>query len=203
MPTKNNQQYFCFSKTPRVLLNIIFAIVLFCRCSESSLHIVTVTEFQEFVEATGYVTIAEQYDWSIVQRDVINYDVLYGVNWRCPTGEMVAKNDEPVTQVCYLDANAYAEWAGLKLPTYTKYWEVVSNDTRNINSGTSQILPIDQVNIVGNVWEITTPDAYRRIRLAGGSYLCNETTCNGTSSSRLLYVDQETGNSHIGFAVYE
>lgn len=187
------------------LQTFIFAIImlLLCACKQPSLHIVTVEDFRSFVETTDYITTAEHYDWSIVQRDITNFDVLYGINWRCPTGEYLARDEDPVTQISYHDAQAYASWARAKIPDYETYWEIVVSDTRKINKGMTTILPIDQVNIVGNVWEITKPDPYGRIRLAGGSYLCDDNTCNGTDKNRILYVDSETGNSHIGLVVYE
>lgn len=170
-------------------------------CHNDTLEIVTVGDFNQFVQTTQYITDAERYDWSIVQRDVIHFDILYGVDWRCPTGEYLAYANDPVTQISYNDAAAYAQWANVTIPDYKTYWEIACRDKKPINKGTISILPTDQVNIVGNVWELTTPDALGRIRLAGGSYLCNDDTCNGTDKNRQLYVDPETGNCHIGLAV--
>ena len=176
-------------------------ITLLIACKQHDLHLVTTGEFNEFVHQTGYITDAEQYDWSIVQRTVDEYDILFGINWKCPDGTYKATSSDPVLQVSYNDAIAYCEWSGHRLPSYSEYWQLSSKDNRPINKSSSSILPVDQTNIVGNIWEITTPDNQGRIRLAGGSYLCDDYTCNGTSPSRILYVDQITGNSHIGFAV--
>lgn len=170
-------------------------------CSEPSLHIVTVGEFQKFVEETGYVTDAEKFNWSVVQNDVLHFDILYGIDWRCPNGLQSALQNDPVLQVSYNDALAFAQWTNTKLPSYETYWDIVQNDTRPINKGTTEIMHLSQVNIIGNTWELTTPDQWGRIRLAGGSYLCDDNTCNGTDRNRELYVDPTTGNSHIGFAI--
>ena len=187
-----------------IKLSFYIAILLLCfSCTDQKLKQVSLADFREFVEATNYVTDAEKYDWSIVQLDIINYEILYGIDWRCPTGMHPAKDSDPVTQVSYNDALAYAEWKQAKLPDYETYWELASRDKRAINFSSFEILPIDQVNIIGNVWEITTPGIYGNIRLAGGSYLCDENTCNGTSKDRELLVDKITGNSHIGFAIIE
>ena len=58
-----------------------------------------------------------------------------------------------------------------------------------------------KVNILGNVWEITSSVESGNVRLAGGSIFCSPNTCHGTTKERELYVDKQTGNIHIGFAV--
>lgn len=182
------------------ILPIFFVII---SCSQPKLTQVTTADFREFVDQTNYQTDAEKYDWSIVQLDIINYEILYGITWRCPTGMEPARDNDPVTQVSYNDALAYAKWKGATLPDYDSYWNLGSADKRPINAASNAILPIDQVNIVGNVWELTTPDPYGNIRLAGGSFLCDKNTCDGTSKDRELLVDKITGNSHIGFAIIQ
>jgi len=170
-------------------------------CKKTTLHTISVEEFAQFVEETAYVTDAEKFAWSIKQLTIFDYVVVEHVDWRCPDGEQKARNGFPVTQVSYNDALAYANWAGVNIPTYEEYWEIASADARFINSGTSQILPNNQVSVIGNVWDITEVDTYGRIRLAGGSYLCRKYTCDGTSPDRQLYADRLTGNTHIGFSV--
>ena len=172
-------------------------------CQQKQLHTVSVAEFEQFVEATDYTTDAERYGWSIKQVTIYDYEVLDSLTWRLPDGVNPSLPNYAVTQVSYNDALAYAKWNGTTIPTYEQYWELVKGDTRLINETSSGILPIDQVNIVGNVWDITVPDPLGRIRLAGGSYLCNKGTCNGTNSDRELYVDVETGNVHVGFSVVQ
>ena len=170
-------------------------------CRARQLHTVSVAEFEQFVKETNYVTDAERYGWSIKQVTIHDYEVLDSLTWRYPDGKHPAKANYAITQVSYNDAAAYAKWSKTTIPTYEEYWDLVKGDTRHVNATSTGILPIDQVNIVGNVWDITQPDKLGRIRLAGGSYLCDKNTCNGTSADRELYVDVETGNTHISFSV--
>ena len=60
---------------------------------------------------------------------------------------------------------------------------------------------VHEVNILGNVWEITEVEDGNSVRLAGGSLFCSENTCHGTVKERELFVDKETGNSNVGFCV--
>ena len=175
----------------------------FCtNVQEKSLNPVTVEQFKEFVNATGYETDAERYGWSIVQLNVYDYKIVDGASWLRPDGENISIDSLPVTQVSYKDAIEYCKWAGASLPTYKQYWKLVSSDERLIVSDNKYpISPVEEVNIVGNVWDITEPVNSDQVRLAGGSLFCSIDTCHGTQEDRELYVDKETGNIHIGFSI--
>ena len=167
------------------------------------LQVVTFEQFEKFVTATGYVTDAEKYGWSFVQKDVYNFEVVEGATWRKPDGENTPSSKQlPVTQVSFNDAIAYCAWSDTKLPTYKEYWELIKSDNRPIVTNNNKpISTTNEANVLGNVWEITDTTIGDSTRLAGGSLFCSVNTFHGTSKDRELLVDKQTGNIHIGFAV--
>ena len=125
---------------------LFFLFFAFCTTdSQYNLRSVTVEEFREFVEDSDYVTDAEKYGWSIVQKDVYNYEIVYGADWRTPDGINNSIDNLPVTQVSYNDAVEYSKWAGVRLPTYDQYWEIVDRDNRLIVS--DNLYPISPVAV--------------------------------------------------------
>jgi len=111
---------------------------------------VTNAEFAKFVRQTGYVTVAERplnptdylgappenvVPGSLVFHmtkhpvDLADYSQWWswvpGASWKHPYGpgsSIDSKPDHPVVHVAYEDAESYARWAGMRLPTEPE-WE--------------------------------------------------------------------------------
>lgn len=189
----------------KIMITIVFSVFLLFSCNNKKAYLLPISysQFELFVDETGYVTDAEKYGWSIVQINVYDFKKVNDANWRKPDGINTPISKKlPVTQVSYNDAVAYCNWSETRLPTYNEYWDLIKEDKRVVVSNNKlPISPLDEVNILGNVWDITETQKTNLIRLAGGSLFCSENTCHGTVKERELYVDKETGNIHIGFCV--
>lgn len=110
---------------------------------------VTNEQFERFVKATGYVTVAERTPRAedfpgappenLVAGSVVFtppghpvslnnhyqwWSYVKGANWRHPLGpdsDLNGREHYPVVQVAYEDAAAYAKWAGKRLPTEAEF----------------------------------------------------------------------------------
>ena len=109
-------------------------------------HPVTNAEYARFVEAGGY---ADRGLWSEAAVEWLDAESeAYPMYWRpSPTGWSRLRfgrverlpPDEPVQHVCFHEAEAYARWAGARLPTEAE-WERA----------------VPHLSHVGQVWEWTT-----------------------------------------------
>lgn len=108
-------------------------------------HDVTNAQFRRFVEATGYVTLAERQPDLVRHPDLPaamrapgsavftlpdpsapgRWRYVAGANWRQPEGpgsSLAGRENHPVVHVAYEDALAYARWLGRELPSEAQ-WE--------------------------------------------------------------------------------
>lgn len=85
---------------------------------------VTVSDFRRFIEETGYKTEAEKFGNSgVFDFEKGKWSMKEGAFWEYPFGrnQTQALDDHPVTQVSWNDAQAYAKWAGKRLPTSEEF----------------------------------------------------------------------------------
>lgn len=101
-------------------------------------HEVTNAQFAEFVAATGYVTVAEREidgrrgsavftppEANMPLSAASWWKFVDGASWRRPDGpdsSIDGKDEYPAVHIAYEDADAYAKWAGRRLPTEEE-WE--------------------------------------------------------------------------------
>ncbi len=121
---------------------------------------VTVAEFRAFVEETGYQTEAEEFGNSIVMNIKTGRWVLAeGANWKTPfgIGGPQAKDDHPVTQVSWNDAQAYSAWVGRRLPTEIE-WEYAAKSGKNSGNKFSWGNElVENASYKANVWQGNFP----------------------------------------------
>jgi len=142
-------------------------------------HPVTNAQFAEFVDATGYVTVAERpmdpalYP-GVAQEDLLPgalvfrpttgpvnlsdwrqwWDWAPGAHWRAPYGagsDIADREDHPVVQVAYTDAAAYAAWANRRLPTEAQ-WEYAAAAGATTTYAWGDEPTVDG-NLMANTWQ--------------------------------------------------
>jgi sulfatase modifying factor 1 len=141
---------------------------------------VTNGQFEQFVKATGYSTIAERRPdpkdypgvdssklvagsavFSPPETDVTLDDATQwwryvpGASWKHPEGpgsSIDGRRDHPVVQVAWMDAVAYAKWAGKRLPTEAEFeFAARGGLDRNHYAWGNDLKPDGKW--AGNIWE--------------------------------------------------
>jgi formylglycine-generating enzyme required for sulfatase activity len=148
---------------------------------------VTNEQFNNFINATGYKTEAERFGWSFVFYLFLARDALARVKqrvagsewwcrvesatWRHPEGQgtnIKKRWEHPVVHVSWNDANAYAAWAGKRLPTEAE-WECAAR------GGLVQ---------KRFAWgDELTPDGYHRCNIWQGPFPTRDTAEDGYSGT--------------------
>ena len=142
-------------------------------------HPVTNADYAQFVDATGYVTVAErplepadfpgapaenlQPGSMVFHRTSGPVDLRHlgqwwswtpGASWRRPVGSnssIANRADHPVVHVAYEDAQAYADWAGLEIPTEAE-WEIAARGGLNHATYTWGDKPEQPSQRLANYW---------------------------------------------------
>jgi len=218
---------------------------------------VTNEQFEKFVKATGYVTIAERKptkeefptapEENLVAGSVVFaptdqevpltdhyqwWSYLKGANWRHPLGpqsDIKGKEKYPVLHIAYPDAEAYAKWAGKRLPTEAEFeFAARGGLSGKVYVWGDEFRPDGKW--MANTWQGKFPvkdageDAYAGIAPVkahnpqgpdspfdpaepnekkrvhrGGSFLCNEQYCSRYIVGTRGKGDVNTGTNHLGF----
>lgn len=132
---------------------------------------VTNAAFKAFVDATGYETEAERYGWSFVfwaqvpeavgatqaVVDVEWWRRVDGANWRDINGPDTMAGawhpEHPVVQVSWHDAQAYAKWAGGRLPTEAEWEHAARGGLGDVRFPWGDTEPNDIDHTPCNIWQ--------------------------------------------------
>lgn len=135
---------------------------------------VTNRRFATFVDATGYRTEAESFGWSFVFKDALTPELrassqrviatpwwhrINGADWRRPAGAGSSVEnllDHPVVHISWVDANAFAAWAGGRLLSENE-WEFAARGGRDVIYPWGDQDPADDAPRC-NIWQGVFPD---------------------------------------------
>lgn len=136
---------------------------------------VTNARFAAFVAATGYQTEAERLGDSFVFKGFLPADtaeqnavvaapwwrMVRGANWQCLTGpdhQSLLQPDDPVVHISWNDANAFASWAGGRLPSEAEWEHAARGGRGDVMFPWGDEAPDESGFFPCNIWQGVFPD---------------------------------------------
>jgi ergothioneine biosynthesis protein EgtB len=123
---------------------------------------VTNGEWAEFIAEGGYATpslwLSQGWDW--VQREAIAAPLYWRADGTQFTlgGRRAVDNAAPVAHVSFFEADAFARWAGARLPTEAEWESFAASADPHLGNqldGAGAVMPAPPGDIFGDVWEWT------------------------------------------------
>nr|WP_328598410.1 ergothioneine biosynthesis protein EgtB [Pontixanthobacter gangjinensis] len=119
-------------------------------------------QWQDFIDDGGYRNSALWLSdgWAWVQKNAISAPLYWHENDQFSHYGWVKRHAaQPVTHISFYEADAYATWAGGRLPTEFE-WEVIAREqdtapTSNQMDGTEHLLPEGHADLFGDCWQFT------------------------------------------------
>ncbi|HVF83644.1 MAG TPA: ergothioneine biosynthesis protein EgtB [Sphingomicrobium sp.] len=158
---------------------------------------VTNGEWQEFIAAGGYRTaslwLSEGWDW--VQRDGVAAPLYWHEDGTAFTlgGRREVDRAAPVAHVSYYEADAFARWAGARLPTEAEWEELAAaadpSDGHQLDRG-GAVIPQAGGALFGDVWNWTASaflsypgfePAEGTVGEYNGKFMCGQFVLKGAS----------------------
>lgn len=135
---------------------------------------ITNADYSAFVSDTGYVTEAERIGWSFVffsdvpenqcaTQGVVGTEwwrLVDGATWRTPNGPTTEPPaaDQPVVQVSWNDAIAYARWCGGRLPSEAEWEHAARGGLGDVPFPWGDAEPDDHNHTPCNIWQGRFPN---------------------------------------------